>query len=110
VLDHSHQRYGADGVAAIVAYDPAVKAAIDALSARWPWTCTWQELRAAVRARLARADVDTPADLDIRIDGLLEVLITRGLARIPTRSGVSAPASTPVRLERGGQANGRADP
>jgi len=99
VLDHSHQRYGADGVAAIVAYDPAVKAAIDALSARWPWTCTWQELRAAVRARLARADVDTPADLDIRIDGLLEVLITRGLARYRLDPVFPRPASTPVRLD-----------
>jgi trans-aconitate methyltransferase len=99
LLDHSNQRYGADGVAAIVAYDPAVKAAIDALSTRWPWTCSWHELRAAVRARLARADVDAPADLDTRIDGLLEVLITRGLARYRLDPVFPRPASTPVRLD-----------
>ncbi|MDT5266198.1 MAG: hypothetical protein QOI90_2824 [Mycobacterium sp.] len=99
LLDHSNQQYGADGAAAIVAYDPAVKAAIDALSARWPWTLSWQELRAAVLARLARADVDEPADLDIRIDGLLEVLITRGLARYRLDPVFPRPVSTPVRLD-----------
>jgi methyltransferase-like protein/2-polyprenyl-3-methyl-5-hydroxy-6-metoxy-1,4-benzoquinol methylase len=99
LLDHSNQRYGADGVAAIVAYDPAVKAAIDALSARWPWTCSWQELRAAVHARLARAGVEAPADVDVRIDGLMEVLITRGLARYRLDPVCPRPTSTPVRLD-----------
>jgi methyltransferase-like protein len=99
LLDDSKQRYGADGVAAILAYDPAVKAALDALSARWPWTYSWQELRAAVLARLARADVSEPPDLDIRIDGLLEVLITRGLARYRLDPVSVRPTATPVQLD-----------
>jgi methyltransferase-like protein/2-polyprenyl-3-methyl-5-hydroxy-6-metoxy-1,4-benzoquinol methylase len=98
-LDHSNQRYGADGVAAIVAYDPAVKAALDALSARWPWTLSWHELRGTVRTRLARADVEEPPDLDVRIDGLFEVLITRGLARYRLDPVSARPVSAPVRLD-----------
>lgn len=98
-LDRSNQRYGADGAVAIVAYDPAIKAALDALSARWPWTLSWQELRAAVRARLARAGVYEPPDLDVRIDGLLEVLITRGMARYRLDPVSPRPVSTPLRLD-----------
>ena len=98
-LDRSNQRYGADGAVAIVAYEPAIKAALDALSARWPWTLSWQELRAAVRARLARAGVYEPPDLDVRIDGLLEVLITRGMARYRLDPVSPRPVSTPLRLD-----------
>jgi hypothetical protein len=98
-LDHSNQRYGADGGVAIVAYDPAIKAALDALTTRWPWTLSWQELRVAVRARLARACVDEPPDLDVRIDGLLDVLITRGMARYRLDPVSPRPVSTPLRLD-----------
>lgn len=99
VLDDSNQHYGADGVAAVAAFDPAVKAALDVLSARWPWTCSWQELRAAVLTRLASSGVDAPADVDVRIDGLLEVLITRGHARYRLEPVFQRAASTPVRLD-----------
>lgn len=99
LLDDSNQQYGADGQAAVVAYDPAVKAALDVLSVRWPSTCSWQELRAAVLARLARAGVSEPPDVDVRIDGLVEVLVTRGLARYRLGPISPRPVSTPLRLD-----------
>jgi methyltransferase-like protein len=97
-LDHSTQHYGADGVGKVVVYDPGVKAALDALNARWPWTVSWPELLAAARSRLVRSETTQPPDLETRIDGLIEVLIMQGLARYRLDPVFPQPVSTPIRL------------
>jgi SAM-dependent methyltransferase len=97
-LDDSRQLYGAAGVAQIVVSDPGVKVALDALNGRWPWTLSWQELRAATRSRLVRSESTQIADLDTRIDDLVEVLVTRGLARYRLDPVFPQPVCAPVRL------------
>ena len=79
-LDESNQEYGEAG-RTLFTQDPGVKAAVDALSARWPWTMSRHELLDAVQARLGTGGVDAAVDQESRIDDLLEALIIRGLAR-----------------------------
>jgi methyltransferase-like protein/2-polyprenyl-3-methyl-5-hydroxy-6-metoxy-1,4-benzoquinol methylase len=78
-LDQTPQEYGAPGEPTLVTDDPIVKAALDALKSRWPWTLTRQELTDTVRARIRCAGVDG-TELEKRIDDLLEYLIFRGQA------------------------------
>ena len=61
--------------------DPGTKAAIDALTARSPWTLSRSELLEAVYARLDAAGVAPAIDQESKVDDLLEALIIRGLAR-----------------------------
>jgi methyltransferase-like protein/2-polyprenyl-3-methyl-5-hydroxy-6-metoxy-1,4-benzoquinol methylase len=80
-LDHSRQDFLYSDGATLFTNDPGIKAALDALTARWPWTLSWQELVDAVRARLVSAGF-TPSDkLSDHIEGLMEVLILQGQAR-----------------------------
>jgi SAM-dependent methyltransferase len=96
-LDSEEQAFGYDALSFVVA-DGAVKAAVDALNARWPWTLSRADLLASVRARLAEAGVDEQPDLDGRIDSLLELLIVRGEARIRLEAVSPAAAGSPIRL------------
>jgi methyltransferase-like protein/ubiquinone/menaquinone biosynthesis C-methylase UbiE len=98
-LDDSSQQYGQPGAAALFTHDPAHKAALDALNDRWPWTLSWNELLDSARARLAAAGIDATADMDARVDGLLEVLITQGQARYRLDPVSPHPTSLPLRLD-----------
>jgi methyltransferase-like protein len=78
--------------------DPAVKAAVDALNARWPWTLSRRQLLDAVRTRLSTVGLDQHDDLTGRIDSLLEVLIVQGHARIRLAAVTPAAVGSPIRL------------
>jgi methyltransferase-like protein len=78
--------------------DSAIAAAIDALTDRWPWTLSWQELVDAARARLGRAETAAAPDIEGQIDDLLECLIVQGQARYRLAPVCPEPACTPIRL------------
>jgi len=96
-LDSEEQAFG-NGVMSFVVADAAIKAAVDALNARWPWAVSRADLLAAVRARLGAAGIDEQSDLDGRIDGLLELLIVQGHARIRLEAVSPPAAGVPIRL------------
>ena len=82
-----------------LATDDAVsKAAIDALTDRWPWTLSWQDLVDAARARLTPVEIEAAPDIETRIDDLLECLVIQGQARYRLAAVAPEPACTPVRL------------
>jgi methyltransferase-like protein/2-polyprenyl-3-methyl-5-hydroxy-6-metoxy-1,4-benzoquinol methylase len=97
-LDDSSQQYGDPDGSNIVTHDAATKAAIDALTDRWPWTLSWQELVGSARTRLARVGIEAAPDFEARIDELLECLIIQGQARYRLAPVLPEPACTPVRL------------
>ncbi|PXW34036.1 UNVERIFIED_CONTAM: methyltransferase-like protein [Williamsia faeni] len=96
-LDDSAQEYGETG-RPLITRDPGVKAAVDALSARWPWTLSRHELLDAVQARLGTAGVVAAVDQESKIDELLEALIIRGLARCRLEPVLPEPARSPLQL------------
>ncbi|MDX1891756.1 class I SAM-dependent methyltransferase [Mycolicibacterium sp. 050158] len=78
-IDHARQEYVVSD-ATLFTNDPGVKAAMDALSARWPWTSSRAELYDAVHTRLVSAGL-TPGDrLAEHLDDLVGVLIMQGAA------------------------------
>src|SRR5262249_54867387 len=79
-LDHSRQEYVYSDGATLFTNDPGIKAALDALTVRWPWTLSWQELVDEVQARLVSAGFNPSHNLSDHIDGLMEVLILQGQA------------------------------
>ena len=81
-----------------VSADPAVKAALDALNARWPWTISRGQLLATVRARLTAAGIDGQGDFEGQIESLLEILIVQGHAPIPLDPVAPAAAGIPIWL------------
>jgi methyltransferase-like protein/SAM-dependent methyltransferase len=97
-LDDSSQQYGDPDGGNLVTRDAGLKAAIDALTDRWPWTLSWQELVDVARARLARVGIAAAPDFEARIDRLLECLIIQGQARYRLAPVSPEPACTPVRL------------
>jgi methyltransferase-like protein len=96
-LDDSNQEYGQAG-RTLFTQDPGVKAAVDVLTARWPWTLSRRELLDAVRARLAAAGIAVPVDQESKIDDLLEALIIRGLVRYRLEPVRPESVCTPLRL------------
>jgi hypothetical protein len=78
--------------------DPAVKAAVDALNNRSPWSLSRRQLLAAVRARLSTVGVDRRDDLTDRVDSLLEILIVQGHARIRLDAVAPAAVGSPIQL------------
>jgi methyltransferase-like protein/2-polyprenyl-3-methyl-5-hydroxy-6-metoxy-1,4-benzoquinol methylase len=94
-LDHSRQEYVVAD-ATLFTNDPGIKAALDALSARWPWTLSRQELVDEVHARLSAAGFNASADVDAHVDDLMGVLIRQGAARF--RLDPVLPDSSPARL------------
>jgi methyltransferase-like protein len=98
-LDSSRQEYVEVDGATLFTNDPGIKAALDALSARWPWTLSRQELVDAVHARLVDAGL-TPSDtLPDLVDNLMGVLILQGQARYRLAPVLPEPASAPLRLD-----------
>jgi hypothetical protein len=80
-LDSSRQEFEQADGATLFTNDPGIKAALDALSARWPWTLSREELVEAVHDRLVDAGL-TPSDsLPDTVENLMGVLILQGQAR-----------------------------
>lgn len=98
-LDYSRQEYLEPDGATLFTNDPGIKAALDALYARWPWTLTWQELLDGVRARLRSAGIEAAADLQDRIEDLLEILILQGQTRFRLDPVLPQPPSALLRLD-----------
>jgi methyltransferase-like protein/SAM-dependent methyltransferase len=98
-LDSSRQEYREADGATLFTNDPGIKAALDALSDRWPSTLSRQELVDAVRARLVAAGL-TPSDsIPDLVDNLMGVLILQGQSRYRL-DPVSLPAArTPLLLD-----------
>jgi SAM-dependent methyltransferase len=97
-LDHSRQEYVVAD-ATLFTNDPGVKAAMDALSARWPWTLSREELFDAVSARLASAGVPPNAQLADHLDDVMGVLIMQGAAHFRLDPVLPEPTSGRLRLE-----------
>jgi len=98
-LDHSRQEFEQTDGATLFTNDPGIKAALDALTARWPWTLSRQELVDAVHDRLIGAGL-TPSDsVSDTVDNLMGVLILQGQARYRLHPVSADPATTPLRLD-----------
>jgi len=93
-LDDSTQEFGGAGQVLTTAV-PGIKAAMEALTARWPWTLSRQELLDAVRARLSSAGIEAAANQERAIDELLEYLIVHGLVSYRLEPVLLPPTSTP---------------
>ena len=93
------QMHFAASLPPLATHDVALNAAIDALTDRWPWTLSWRELVDAARSRLAGVEIEAGADIETRIDDLLECLIIQGQARYRLAPVLPEPACTPVRLD-----------
>jgi methyltransferase-like protein/SAM-dependent methyltransferase len=98
-LDNSRQEYRQADDSTLFTNDPGIKAALDALSARWPLTLSRQELVAEVQARLVSAGFNPSASLPDHIDSLMGVLILQGQARCRLDPVLPDAASTPLRLD-----------
>ena len=98
-LDHSRQEYQEPDDATLFSNDPGIKAALDALSARWPWTLSRQEVVDAVHARLLSAGFNPSADLADHIDDVIGVLIMQGAAHFRLDPVLPEPAPAPLRLD-----------
>jgi SAM-dependent methyltransferase len=97
-LDHTRQEYLESDGARLFTNDPGIKAALDALSGRWPWTQSRNELVEAVRTRLVAAGLNPSGNLDEHIDGLIGTLILQGQARFRLDPVLPEPATTPLRI------------
>jgi methyltransferase-like protein/SAM-dependent methyltransferase len=80
-LDNSRQEYRESDGATLFTNDPGIKAALDELSAAWPWTLSHQELVDAASARLASAGLTPSANVEDHVDNLMGTLILQGQAR-----------------------------
>ncbi|MBJ7337887.1 class I SAM-dependent methyltransferase [Mycolicibacterium sp.] len=80
-MDHSRQEYEVADGATLFTNDPGLKATLEALNARWPWTQSRLELIKDVRTRLVAAGFEPSADLASHVDNLLGVLMAQGQAR-----------------------------
>ncbi|MDT5094095.1 MAG: hypothetical protein QOH60_3458 [Mycobacterium sp.] len=98
-VDHSRQEYVQSDGATLFTNDPGIKAALDALSARWPWTLSRQELIEAARARLVAVGLTPGDNLSQHVDNLMSVLILQGQARFRLDPVVPEPAVDPVRVD-----------
>ena len=92
------QMHFAASLPSLATDDSAIEAAVEALTARWPWTLSWPELVDAARARIGHAENEAAPDIEARIDDLLECLIIQGHARYRLTPVCPEPACTPIRL------------
>jgi methyltransferase-like protein len=98
-LDDSSQAFGEAGGPTLVTQNPAAKAALEELTARWPSTLSRQELQDAVQARLGAAGIEPAANPQEAVDELLGFLIARGQVRYRLDPVLLEPLSTPPRLD-----------
>jgi SAM-dependent methyltransferase len=80
-LDHSRQEYEVADGATLFTNDPGLKAALEALNARWPWTLSRAELVAEVQARLLAEGLTPSPTVAEHVDNLMGVLIVQGQVR-----------------------------
>ena len=100
VLDASPQGFGDRDAVVVTTADPAVKAALDALTEAWPWTLSRPALADAARKRLAAGGIDAAVDtLEGSVDTLLDLLIARGMARFRLDPVVAPGVTAPRRLD-----------
>ena len=98
-LDSSRQEFEQADGATLFTNDPGIKAALDALSARWPWTLSRDELVEAVHDRLVDAGL-TPSDsVSGTVENLMGVLILQGQARYRLHPVLPDPVAAPLRLD-----------
>lgn len=96
-LDGSTQEYGSANFAT---QNPVFKAALAALTDRWPWTLSRVELLNSVYSQLNSAGQEVPAHLESAIDQLIEQLVMGGAARFRLDPLVPAPTAVPLRLDQ----------
>jgi SAM-dependent methyltransferase len=98
-MDHSRQEYEVADGATLFTNDPGLKAALEVLNARWPWTLRRSELVQSVQERLMAAGFTPSPDLPGQIDNLMGVLIVQGHARYRLDPVVpAAAAASPLQL------------
>ena len=98
-LESSRQEFEQADGATLFTNDPGIKAALDALSARWPWTLSRDELVEAVHDRLVDAGL-TPSDsVSGTVENLMGVLILQGQARYRLHPVLPDPVAAPLRLD-----------
>lgn len=96
-LDNSRQEYLESDGATLFTNDPGIKAALDELSAAWPWTLSRQDLVDAVTARLTSAGLTASANVEEHVDNLMGTLVLQGQARY--RLDPVQPDSVPAPLQ-----------
>jgi methyltransferase-like protein len=97
-MDNSRQEYEESDGSKLFTNDPGVKAALDALSARWPWTLSRQDLIDEAQQRMSDAGLAPTAGLPQNIDNLIQVLILQGQARFRLTPVLPEQSSPPLRL------------
>jgi methyltransferase-like protein len=97
-MDNSRQEYEESDGSKLFTNDPGIKAALDALSARWPWTLSRRELIADARGRMESAGLNPSAELERNIDNLIQVLVLQGQARFRLDPVLPEPSSAPLHL------------
>ncbi|MFG1932854.1 methyltransferase regulatory domain-containing protein [Mycobacterium sp. NPDC048908] len=98
-LDHSRQEFDQGDGATLFTNDPGVKAALDALTARWPWTLSRQDLVDAVHNRLLSAGLNPSDSIPDLVDNLMGVLILQGQGRCRLEPVSPEPVSGNLRLD-----------
>lgn len=81
VLDHSRQEFVVGDGATLFTNDPGLKAALEALNDRWPWTLSRSELVTEVSRRLTDAGLTAGDRLGDHVDNLIGVLVVQGHAQ-----------------------------
>ncbi|MCV7226558.1 class I SAM-dependent methyltransferase [Mycolicibacterium komossense] len=81
VLDNSRQEYLQSDGATLFTNDLGIKATLDVLNARWPWTLSRAELVTAVHDRIRSAGFSPGDNLPDVIDSLVGTLIMQGQLR-----------------------------
>jgi methyltransferase-like protein/2-polyprenyl-3-methyl-5-hydroxy-6-metoxy-1,4-benzoquinol methylase len=100
LMDHSRQEYEVADGATLFTNDPGLKATLETLNDRWPWTLSRRELVQGVQARLVSAGLNPSANLADHIDSLMGVLIVQGQARYRLDPVLPEPAPDgPLRLD-----------
>ncbi|OYN78718.1 methyltransferase regulatory domain-containing protein [Mycolicibacterium sphagni] len=97
-IDYSRQDYLQPDGARLFTNDPGIKAGIDALTDRWPWTISYQELVDAVSARLLAAGVAASPGLAANIENLMATLVLQGGASYRLEPLLPEPTRDPLRL------------
>jgi SAM-dependent methyltransferase/methyltransferase-like protein len=98
-LDNSRQEYRESDGATLFTNDPGIKAALDELSAAWPWTLSRRELVDAVSARLASAGLTPSANVEDHVDNLMATLILQGQARFRLDPVWPQSSAEPLRID-----------
>ena len=99
-LDNSRQEYLQSDSATLFTNDIGIKATLDVLSDRWPWTLSRDELVEAVQTRLSLAGFTPNDTLPQVIDSLMGALIMQGQARYRLEPVTLEPAAPgPLRID-----------